>query len=122
MASVLIAQPFATVSTGGRGELDEDPKVLVVLISVGYEMKESLSHNLFTDRLELRPPQTSDAVETAIGMTSEVATWLTWPCPMSVSEAETRIAMCQEQIEAGTAAHWVLRRRDTEQFIGWTSL
>jgi RimJ/RimL family protein N-acetyltransferase len=65
----------------------------------------------------------SDAVETAAAMTAEIHQWMmSWPFPMSVSDAETRIARCREAVSSGEAMHFVARGRSSEEFVGWVSV
>ena len=77
---------------------------------------------LLTSRLCLSTPRFSDAVDTAEEMTAEIHQWmLSWPFPMSKADAEQRIARCQAEVARGEALHFVLRGRDSDEFIGWTS-
>ena len=77
---------------------------------------------LFTPRLRLGTPQLSDALDTAGAMTAEIHQWmLSWPFPMSKADAEDRISKCRAEVATGGALHFVLRSRDSNEFIGWTS-
>ena len=77
---------------------------------------------LLTSRLRLSTPRMSDAMETADAMTVGIHQWmLTWPFPMWRADAEQRIAKCLAEVGMGEALHFVLRARESDQFIGWTS-
>ena len=77
---------------------------------------------LRTSRLCLSTPLLSDASDTADSMTAGIHQWmLSWPFPMSESDAEQRITKCRTEVAAGDALHFVLRSRDSDEFIGWAS-
>src|SRR5688500_15704805 len=83
----------------------------------------SAATDLMTPRLRLSLPEPSDALDTAKAMTPAIHRWMvSWPCPMSREQAEARIAACRKRIAEGSAIDFVLRDRDSGEFVGWTSM
>ena len=72
-----------------------------------------------TERLTLRAFEPTDAADMAANMTQGVTRWLaSWPTPMSLTEAEARIARSRAAIVAGGYAFYALARRSDGRVIG----
>jgi RimJ/RimL family protein N-acetyltransferase len=73
-----------------------------------------------TEHLVLRPVEIGDAAATAKLMTREIAAQLsTWPCPMSVEEAEAKIAESKKGLGRRDAVSFAIMDRSNGELIGW---
>lgn len=78
---------------------------------------------LTSPRLRFAAPAAADAADTAAGMTPGIARRLvSWPSPMSETQALERIRACREEMQTGAALHFVLRTSEDDVFVGWTSV
>jgi RimJ/RimL family protein N-acetyltransferase len=64
--------------------------------------------------------EVTDAARTAALMTRDIADQLsTWPCPMSVAEAEAKIAESRMGLARRDAVSFAIIERSNGQLIGW---
>ena len=76
-----------------------------------------------TDRLLLRPVQSSDARATAALITPDLGQiLLSWPYPYSQEQARERIDRAIEELNQRTAVHFAIESRDEKRLLGWISL
>lgn len=75
---------------------------------------------VFTSRLELRCPMSTDAESISVAMTPAISQWVaSWSSPFTVRMASDRILRAQAAAELRTAISFVIAIRATGEFLGW---